>query len=37
MIDEMVEEMFGEVEDDDLEEEVQAEVDKVLWDLTAGE
>lgn len=37
MIDEMLEETFEGLEDDDVEELADKEVEKVLWEVTAGQ
>ena len=37
LIEEMMEDTFESLEDDDLEEEADKEVDKVLWEITNGE
>ncbi|GFX61876.1 charged multivesicular body protein 3 [Trichonephila clavipes] len=37
IIEEMMEDSFDNLDDDELEEEAQEEVDKVLWELTAGQ
>ncbi len=36
IIEEMIEDTFEGLEDDDIEEAAQEEVDKILWELTSG-
>lgn len=36
IIEEMIEESFESLEEDDLEEAAQEEVDKILWEVTSG-
>ncbi|GFU35937.1 charged multivesicular body protein 3 [Nephila pilipes] len=37
IVDEMMEDCFESLDDDEIEEEAQEEIDKVLWELTAGQ